>query len=138
MTIPPGISVLVTTISQASFLPLTLGTIDHFFLRPYGYHNLPKWVTVVTCLLSPLAAFSIKLMSSDLLVYYKAKRAGAVLPPHNPTWVPGAIHRVLVAVKEDTAYLGNISANCRGGRTNNPLKAISSRNGLEFSVTPSI
>ena len=111
MTIPPGISVLVTTISQASFLPLTLVTLDHFLLRPYGIHNLPTWVTVVTCLLSPLAAFTIQLSSGDLIVYVKAKRAGAVLPPHKPTWVPGAIHRVLGALKaEETAYLGSVSA----------------------------
>ena len=112
MTIPPGISALSTIISQASFLPLTLGTLDHFLLRPYGFHNLPRWVTVVTCLLSPLAAFSIQLGLSDLIVYVKAKRAGAVLPPHTPTWVPGGIHRVFGIFKaEETAYLGNASAN---------------------------
>jgi hypothetical protein len=128
MTIPPGISVLATTISQASFLPLTLGALDHFLLRPHGIHNLPTWVTVVTCLLSPLAAFSIQLLSGDLIIYVKAKRAGAVLPPHNPTWVPGAIHRVLGALKaEETAYLGNLSANYHSSYTDSLLKATSLR-----------
>ena len=112
MPIPPGISVLATTISQASFLPLTLGALDHLVLRPYEIHDLPTWVTVMTCLLSPLTVFSIKLLSGDLIVYLKAKRAGAVLPRHNPTWVPGAIHRVLGSLKaEETAYIGNIPAN---------------------------
>jgi hypothetical protein len=109
MPIPPGISVLATTIYQASLLPLTLGIVDHFVLRPYEFHDLPTWVTVVTCLLSPLAAFSVQLLSGDLIVYVKARRAGAVLPPHNPTWVPGAIHRVLSGRKvKETAYLGNL------------------------------
>jgi len=116
MPIPPGISVLATTISQASLLPLALGILDHFVLRPYEVHDLPAWVTAVTCLLSPLTAFSIQLLSGDLVVYIKAKRAGAVLPPHNPTWVPGGIHRILAGTKmEETAYLGNTSASLRGG-----------------------
>lgn len=137
MTIPPGISVLITTIPQASFLPLTLGTLDHFLLRPYGIHNLPTWVTVVTCLLSPLAAFSIQLLSGDLIVYVKAKRAGAVLPSHSPTWIPGAIHRILNAMKaEETAYLGNVSADCHSSNADNPLKATSLRLGPESSDTP--
>lgn len=128
VSIPPGISVLATTISQASFLPLTLGILDHFVLRPYEIHDLPTWVTVVTCLLSPLTAFSIQLWSGDLIVYVKAKRAGAALPPHNPTWVPGAIHRVLGALKvEETAYLGNVSADRRSNCTDSPLKVTFSR-----------
>ena len=136
--VPPGISALVTTISQASFLPLTIGTLDHFLLRPYEIHSLPTWVTVVTCLLSPLAAFSIQLLSGDLLTYIKAKRAGAVLPPHKPTWVPGAIHRVLGTLKaEETAYLGSFSTNCRSSHTDSPLKVTSLRIGPESSDTPS-
>lgn len=112
MPIPPGISVLATTISRATVIPLMLGILDRFVLRPYDIHDLPTWVTVVTCLLSPLTAFSVRLLSGDLIIYIKAKRAGAVLPPHNPTWVPGAIDRVLGALKaEETAYLGNIPAN---------------------------
>ena len=112
ITIPPGISVLAATISQASFLPLTLGVLDRCVLRPYEIHDLPTWVTVLTCLLSPLTAFSVRLLANDLIVYVKAKRAGAVLPPHSPTWVPGAIHRVLGTLKaEETAYLGNVPAN---------------------------
>ena len=125
MPIPPGISVLATTISQASLLPLALGILDRFVLRPYEIHDLPTWVTVVVCLLSPLTAFSIQLLSGDLIVYIKAKRAGAVLPPHNPTWVPGAINKVVKT--EDTAYLGDIPANCRSGYTNYPAKATSLR-----------
>jgi len=124
MPVPPGISVLATTISRASLLPLTLGALDHFVLRPCEIHDLPKWVTVVTCLLSPLAAFSIQLLSGDLVVYVKAKRAGAVLPPHNPTWVPGAIHRVLGTLKaEETAYLSKILANYHSNYINRPSKA---------------
>jgi len=116
MSTPPGISVLATTISQASLLPLALGILDHFVLRPYEVHDLPAWVTVVTCLLSPLTVFSVQLLSADLIVYVKAKRAGAVLPPHSPTWVPGAIHRLLAGIKaEETAYLGNALA-CPHGR----------------------
>ena len=127
MSIPPGISVLATTISQASLLPLTFGILDRFVLRPCRIHDLPTWVTVVTCLLSPLAAFSIQLLSGDLVVYVKAKRAGAVLPPHNPTWVPGAINRILGGLKaEDTAYLGNVPINHHSGCTNRPYKATSS------------
>jgi hypothetical protein len=111
MSIPPGISALVTTIYKASLLPLALGTLDHFVFRPRQVHNLPTWVTVATCLLSPLAAFSIQVLSGDLIIYIKAKRAGAVLPRHNPSWVPGAIHRVLSGLKaEETAYLGNMLA----------------------------
>ena len=125
MSIPPGISVLITTISQASLLPLTLWTLDRFVLRPCEFHDLPTWVTVVTCLLSPLAAFSIQLLSGDLVVYIKARRAGAVLPPHNPTWVPGAIHKVLFKAT-DTAYLGNIPTNYHSSCTNRPPKATSS------------
>jgi len=114
MTIPPGISVLAATVYQASFLPLTLGILDHYILRPHRIHDLPTWVTVMTCLLSPLIAFSVQLFSGDLVVYVKAKRAGAVLPPHDPTWVPGAVHRVLGALKaEEKAYVGNISTDCR-------------------------
>lgn len=135
MTIPPGISALFTAISQVSFLPLTLGTLDHFLLRPYEIHSLPAWVTTATCLLSPLAAFSIQLLSWDLIVYIKAKRAGAVLPPHKPTWVPGGIHRVLDALKEDAAYLGNVLGNRRSGCADSPLKATSLRIGLERSDT---
>ena len=136
MTIPPGISALATIISQASVLPLTLGTLDYFLLRPYGFHSLPKWVTIVTCFLSPLAAFSVQLLSGDLIVYIKAKRAGAVLPPHTPTWVPGAIHRILaISNAGETAFIGNISANCHSGNTDSSLKAISSRNGPEISDT---
>jgi len=124
---PPGISVLATTISQASFLPLALGIVDRFVLRPYEVHNLPAWVTVVTCLLSPLIAFSIQLLSGDLIVYVKAKRAGAILPPHNPSWVPGAIHRVFGTMKaEETAYLGNLSAGpCDRSKTDPPSKVTS-------------
>jgi hypothetical protein len=108
MPVPPGISFLAMTILQASLLPLTLGILDHLVLRPSKIHDLPTWATAATCLLSPLAAFSIRLLSSDLAVYVKAKRAGATLPPHNPTWVPGAIHRVIGAIKaEETTYLGN-------------------------------
>ena len=111
MTTPPGISFLVTTISQASFLPLALGILDYFVLRSYGIHSLPKSVTVATCLLSPLFAFSIQLLLGDLIVYINAKRVGAVLPPHDPTWVPGAIHRILRVLKEgDSVYLCNSSA----------------------------
>lgn len=123
MPVPPGISVLATTISQASLLPLTLGILDRLILRRLGVHDLPVWVTAVACLLSPLAAFSIRLLSGDLVVYIKAKRAGAVLPPHSPTWVPGAIHRVLAGLKtEETAYLGIMLAIPRG-RYTNPSKA---------------
>lgn len=115
MSTPPGISVLAATISQASLLPLALGILDHFVLRPYEVHDFPTWVTVVTCILSPLTAFSVQLLSGDLIVYVKAKRAGAVLPPHNPSWVPGAIHRVLRTLKtEETAYLGNTPVSPRG------------------------
>ena len=124
--IPPGISVLVTTISQASFLPLTLGILDHFVLRRYGIHDLPTWVTVASCLLSPLTAFSAQLLLGDLIVYVKARKAGAVLPPHNPTWVPGAIHRILGNLKvEETGYLGNVSAGRYSSYTNSPSKATS-------------
>lgn len=115
MPTPPGISILATTVSQASLLPLALGILDRFVLRLYEVHDLPAWVTVVTCLLSPLAAFSIRILSGDLIVYVKAKRAGAVLPPHNPTWVPGAINRLRAGIKaEETTYLGNTSADPRG------------------------
>lgn len=108
MHIPPGISLLVSTVSQASLLPLTLGTLDHFVLRPRQLHTLPTWVTVTACLLSSVTAFSIQLLLGDLIIYVKAKRAGAVLPPHNPSWVPGAIDRVIGSFKaEETAYLGN-------------------------------
>lgn len=63
---------------------------------------------MTTCLLSPLAAFSIRLLLGDLFIYIRAKRAGAVLPPHNPTWVPGAIHRIIWGLKtEETTYLGD-------------------------------
>ena len=115
MPTPPGISVLATTISQASLLPLALAILDSFVLRPSGVHDLPAWITVVTCLLSPFIAFSVQLLSGDLIVYVKAKRAGAILPPHSPTWVPGAIHRLLAGMKaEETAYLGNASVVPRG------------------------
>jgi hypothetical protein len=108
MPVPPGISFLAMTILQASLLPLTLGILDHLVLHPNKIHDSPTWVTAATCLLSPLTTFSIRLLSSDLVVYVKAKRAGATLPPHNPTWVPGAIHRVIGAIKaEETMYLGN-------------------------------
>lgn len=108
---PPGISLLVTTIFQGSLLPLTLGTLDLLVLRPNKVHTLPTWVTVITCLLSPLAAFSIQLLSRDFIVYVKARRVGAVLPPHNPTWVPGAIHKIIGSLKaEETFYPGNILA----------------------------
>lgn len=109
MPMPPGIFFLITTVSRASVLPLALGVLDHLVLRPRQVHRLPTWVTVVTCLLSPLAAFSIQLLSSDLIIYLKAKKAGAVLPPYKPTWVPGAIHRVMRALNaENATYLGNI------------------------------
>lgn len=112
MHAPPGISVIVTTISRASLLPLSLGVLDRLVLRPHRVHNLPAWVTVTTCLLSPLAAFSIRLLLGDLFIYIRAKRAGAVLPPHNPTWVPGAIHRIIWGLKtEEATYLGNMPAN---------------------------
>jgi hypothetical protein len=138
MLIPPGISVLATTISQASLLPLTLGILDHLVLRPYEIHDLPTWVTVATCLLSPLAAFSIRILSGDLVVYVKAKRAGATLPPHNPTWVPGAIHRILRSMRaEETAYLGNTPANYRSSYTNRSSKAISLRILPKTSGAPS-
>jgi len=137
MTIPPGISALFTAISQLSFLPLTLGTLDHFLLRPYEIHSLPTWVTTATCLLSPLAAFSIQLLSWDLVVYVKARRAGAVLPPHKPSWVPGAVHRVLDALKEDAAYLGNVSAGFHSGNADSLLKATPLRIGPEGTDTPS-
>ena len=128
MPIPPGISFLATTISQASLLPLTLGILDHYVLRPYEIHDLPIWATAVTCLLSPLTAFSVRLLSGDLIVYVKAKRAGAVLPPHNPTWVPGAIHRVLARIgAEDTVYPGNMSADRHRSSTDHLSKAISLR-----------
>jgi len=98
---------------------------------------LPKWVTVVTCLLSPLAAFSVQLLSGDLIVYVKAKRAGAVLPPHTPTWVPGAMHKILAVSKVgETAFIGNVSANFHSGNTDSPPKATSLRDGLEISDTP--
>ena len=109
MSIPPGVSFLASTISKASLLPLTLKILDHFVLRPYGIHDLPTWVTTATCLLSPITVFSIRLLLGDLIVYVKAKRAGAVLPPHVPTWVPGAIHRIVAHIRaEETAYPGNI------------------------------
>lgn len=128
MAIPPGISFLVATISQASFLPLTLGIIDHFVLRPYEIHDLPKSVTITTCLLSPLVMFSVRLLSGDLVVYFKAKRAGAVLPPHNPTWVPGAIDRILRNRRvAETVYPGDFSADFRSSRINTPHKVKSLR-----------
>ena len=128
MAIPPGISFLVTMISQASVLPLTLGILDHFILRPYGVHDLPKPVTITACLLSPLVVFSVRLLSDDLVVYVKAKRAGAVLPPHDPTWVPGAINRVLRRVKAaESAYPGDFLPELRSSRINTTPKAMSSR-----------
>lgn len=138
MTLPPGISVLATTIYQASFLPLTLGILDHYVLRPYRIHDLPTWVTVVTCLFSPLMAFSIQVLSGDLVVYVKAKRAGAVLPPHDPTWVPGDIYRVLNAPKtQETAYLGNVSADCHSDYSNYLPKVTFLRIGPESLDIPS-
>ena len=108
MTIPPGISVLATTILQASLLSLTLGIVDKFVLRPYEVHNLPTWVTFVACFLSPLIVFSVWVLLGDLIIYVKAKRAGAVLPPHSPTWIPGAIHKIIRSpTAGETAYLGN-------------------------------
>jgi hypothetical protein len=124
MRMPPGISLFVTAIFRGSLPLLTLGTLDHLFLRPRKVHNLPPWVTVMTCLLAPLATFSMRLLLGDLINYVKAKRAGAVLPPHNPTWVPGAINRVIGTLKaEDTIYLGNILANSNTGYTYRPFKA---------------
>ena len=112
MHTPPGISLLVTAIFKSSVLPLALGLLDYLVLRPRQVHTLPTWFTVTTYLLSPLAAFSIPLLLGDLIIYVRAKRAGAVLPPHNPTWVPGAIHRVIGTLKaEDTTYIGNMLTN---------------------------
>ena len=113
MAIPPGISFLLTTIFQASPLPLTLGILDYFVLRPYGVHNLPESATIATCLVSPLVAFSVRLLLGDLNDYISAKRAGGVLPPHDPTWVPGAIHRVIrtfTGKGMDAVYLCNFLA----------------------------
>ena len=126
MSIPPGISVLATTISHASLFPLTLGILDYFVLRPCKIHDLPTWVTVVICLLSPLVAFSMRLLSGDLIIYVKAKGAGAALPPHDPTWVPGAIDKVLGGLKAgDTAYLGNTPVDYNSSYANHPSKATS-------------
>lgn len=123
MRVPPGISVIATTISQASILPLALGIVDKFVLRPCRVHNLPTWVTLVTCLLSPLTAFSIRVLLGDLIIYVKAKRAGAVLPSHSPTWIPGAIHRIIMGLKaEETAYLGSMRINPNTTRTQSVFK----------------
>lgn len=78
----------------------------------------------MACLLAPLAAFSIRLSLGDLINYVKAKRAGAVLPPHNPTWVPGAINRMIGTLKaEETSYLGNILVISNTGCTYRSFKA---------------
>ena len=112
-------------VSRASLLPLTLGTLDHFVLRPRQVHTLPTWVTIMICLLGPLAAFSIPILLGDLIVYVKAKRAGAVLPPHNPSWIPGAIHRVIDSLKaEETKYIGNILVDSDMSYTYRPFKVI--------------
>lgn len=139
MQISPGISVLVTTIVQASLLPLILGALDRFVLRPRQIHTLPTWVAVATCFLSPLAAFSIQILLRDLIIYVKAKRTGAVLPPHNFTWVPGAIHRVISSLKaEETLYLGNISQfrydPCLPPVQGDPLEDLTRKLGHTFNL----
>jgi hypothetical protein len=137
MHIPPGISVLVTTISQASLLPLALGILDHFVLRPYQVHRLPAWVTVVACFLSPLVAFSIRVLSGDLIIYMRARRVGAVLPPHNPTWVPGAMNRIISGLKrEETVYLGIPPGDFRMSYPHCSFKVTSSKIRPKGSATP--
>lgn len=100
MTIPPGISYLLTNGPKLCAPAIGAYILNNFVLRDVLEIDLPGWVAAILYLLSAPILFTLSVSWKDAKDSWRARSMGAVMPPLVPNKYPGSIDSMLGNAKK--------------------------------------